>query len=126
MTYRIREGRNYVGVLSPGGPYDRGLGYASLPSLSQRLQETNFPVEKMAWPSEPMRAWCALGLFPPYREKSQAGLKILDRHGKIFFCETYPRRIFNSFSEVPRIIVDMLLFIENRKLLDPGRPSDSA
>lgn len=62
------------------------------------------------------------GLFPPYREKAQAGLRILDRNGLLVFHHPYPTRIFRSFSELPSLIVEMLLFVENRMLLDEQRP----
>ncbi len=62
------------------------------------------------------------GLFPIYPEKIQAGLKIFDRYDQPIFSQYYPKRIFRSFSEIPKIVVDMLLFIENRTLLDENRP----
>ena len=106
----------------PSGPYDRRLGYASLPVFTRNLIGRGFHISRQARVSDEM--WDALqsGFFPPYREKTQAGLRILDRNGLLIFHHPYPTRVFRSFSDIPSLVVEMLLFVENRMLLDEQRP----
>ena len=64
----------------------------------------------------------ARGLFPIYREKTQAGLRIVDGAGRVIHSGRYPDRIYESFEGIPPAVVSALLFIEDRQLLDEGRP----
>jgi membrane peptidoglycan carboxypeptidase len=58
------------------------------------------------------------GLFPTFHEKDQAGLAILDCRGRPLFRASAPERVYEAFEDVPPLLVDALLFIENRGLLD--------
>lgn len=108
----------------PGdGPYDMRLGYAMIPSLQERLLARGFVVSKQARDSERMLSLAADGLFPPYEEKDQTGLMLFDSTGAPLFATTFPQRIYRDFDAIPRVIVDSLLFIEDRYLLDPNQPN---
>jgi membrane peptidoglycan carboxypeptidase len=122
MTYKLGAGESKSYISAPHGPYDLRLGYTSLPDFSQKLKANNFDVARQARASETMIKLVNKGLYPIYREKIQAGLEILDRHGQPIFSQYYPKRIFRSFSEIPKIVIEILLFIENRTLLDNDRP----
>ena len=58
------------------------------------------------------------GAFPIYHEKTAAGLAVLDHAGAEVFGATYPERTYADYDAVPRLIIDSLLFIENRELLE--------
>ncbi len=45
------------------------------------------------------------------------------RHGRAAFQRTYPHRSTTSFDAIPPLIVNSLLFIEDRELLDPNQPN---
>lgn len=108
----------------PGdGPYDMRLGYAMIPSFQERLLARGFVVSKQARDSERMLSLAADGLFPPYEEKDQTGLMLFDSTGAPLFATTFPQRIYRDFDAIPRVIVDSLLFIEDRYLLDPNQPN---
>ena len=47
---------------------------------------------------------------------------MLDRHGAVAFAGRLPERVFADFEAIPPLVVDSLLFIENRELLDAGTP----
>ncbi len=121
LSFELNEGPSDF-LKAPSGPYDTRLGYSALPVFSRKLQEQGFVVAAQAKTSELMTDLNDLGLFPVYREKIQAGLTILDAKRDILFSRTYPNRTFRSFSEIPPVIVNMLLFVENKQLLDPSRP----
>lgn len=45
---------------------------------------------------------------------------LFDRRGEILHTASYPERIFADFEAIPPLLVDTLLFVENRELLDSG------
>jgi membrane peptidoglycan carboxypeptidase len=105
------------------GPYDERLGYALLPSFQQRLTARGFVVASQARDSERMLSLADDGLFLPYQEKDQAGLQLFDGTGAPLFNATYPRRIYSGFDAIPPVIVNSLLFVEDRELLDSSQPN---
>jgi membrane peptidoglycan carboxypeptidase len=48
---------------------------------------------------------------------------LLDAHGAPLFSASYPNRIYTSFDEIPPLVVNALLFIEDRNLLDTSQPN---
>ncbi|MGB7990010.1 MAG: transglycosylase domain-containing protein, partial [Candidatus Methylophosphatis roskildensis] len=117
MQYRLGPGISDSIRFPEHGPFDERLGYASIGSLQQRLAGRGFGVAAQARIAPRMAEVVDDGLFPPYREKTQAGLAVLDCAGNDLFRVRYPERIYASFEQVPRLLVDSLLFIENRELL---------
>ena len=122
LVFELGPGPNPSPLPAPSGPYDKRLGYALLPDLSRKLQDKGFVIREQARVSGPMETLTGWGVFPIYREKSVSGLMILDRDGRDVYSRVYPARVFASFSDIPPGIVEMLLFIENRELLDARRP----
>lgn len=100
------------------GPYDVRMGYTRLPAISRNLLKKDFKIEAQAEISPRMQQLIDLGVFPPYVEKTTAGLRIDDKDGQKIFQLTRPERTFASFDEIPSLIVNTLLFIENREILD--------
>ena len=58
----------------------------------------------------------------PYAEKIQAGLSITDCRAAPLYQYKYPQQLYSSFAAIPPVVVNSLLFIENRFLLDPRQP----
>ncbi|RKP53458.1 transglycosylase domain-containing protein [Pararobbsia silviterrae] len=104
-------------------PYDSRLGYAQLPGFEQRLLARGYAVESQARGSERMLSIADAGLFLPYDEKDRAGLKLFDTTGTPLFASIYPRRAYPNFAAIPPVVVNALLFIEDRYLLDPNQPN---
>ena len=104
------------------GPYDERLGYAELPVFLDKLQTREFRIVQQARISEGMAKIVDAGYFAPYAEKVQSGLSILDCHNNSLFQERYPKRVYERFDDIAPILVQSLLFIENRQLLDPRYP----
>jgi len=100
------------------GPYVRRLGYASLPDFIRALGVRGYAIERQAVLSPELAQFMQNSGYPPYREKDQAGLTLYDRNGTILHAPRYPGAIYRSFEEVPPLVVDTLLFIEDRHLLD--------
>ncbi|MGV3569749.1 MAG: transglycosylase domain-containing protein [Ramlibacter sp.] len=101
------------------GPFDHRLGYDRLPQWTQRLQSEGFAVAAQARMSPRMLELVDRGLFAPYREKTQAGLRLQACRGETLYASHHPQRVYAGFDRVPRLLVDMLVFIENRGLFAP-------
>ena len=103
-------------------PYDDRLGYSGLPVFLDKLKTRDFEIVKQARISQGMTEIVDAGYFAPYLEKTQSGLSILDCHKDSLFQERYPKRIYQRFDDIAPVLVQSLLYIENRELLDPRYP----
>lgn len=122
LTFRVEPGASNHIRFPKNGPYDLRLGYARLPAIIPRLKDQGFEITQQARISDSMDQLAGYGLFLPYREKSVAGLTLLDSEHKPLFDAHYPRHAYREFTDIPRSVADTLLFIENRELLDPNHP----
>lgn len=107
----------------PVGPYDHRMGYASLPEFLKRLEGAGFEVIEQARASMQLVRLTQWGLFAPYREKGQAGLALFDRNGQPMHDTRYPQRVWSKFDALPPSLVQSLVWIENRELLEDGQPT---
>jgi len=121
-TWTVEPGADKDIWLPSAGPYEQRLGYAQLNTFLPRLTGAGFTVAAQARQSEGFRAIVGRGHFPIYREKSRAGLSILDRNDRSLYDSQYPRVQYASFEAIPPVLVEALLFIENRDLLDATSP----
>ncbi len=123
MTWEVRPGPSDR-IRYPGnGPYDLRLGYSKLPDYLQRLDEAGWQIDQQAHIKVPMARVHDLGLFLPYHEKDQAGLTLLDSAGEPFYQSRAPQRVYARFEDIPPLLVDALLYIENRELLADEFPT---
>ena len=122
LRFRVEPGASDAIRFPGAGPYDERLGYHQLPRFVERLQNERFAVTAQARMSPRLLAIADGGLFPTYREKDQAGLELLDCRSESLFSARYPERVYERFETVPSLLVDALVFIENRDLLDAQRP----
>ncbi|MBM3242281.1 glycosyl transferase family 51 [Candidatus Poribacteria bacterium] len=143
LTYELRtsrfQSRYLVGLakklnfwMEPGpspairfpqsGPYDERLGYSRLPAFIDRLTTKGYKIEAQARFSPSLLKFTGRGFFTTYHEKNQAGLTILDSDNQVFFANASPEWVYSDFNTIPDVIVNSLLFIENRELLEQRFP----
>ncbi|MFD2245096.1 transglycosylase domain-containing protein [Pontibacter ruber] len=122
LTYQLDAGPSDAIVFPAQGPFDKRLGYVQLPQLLARVQSRGMEVVQQSKFSPALMAYTSRGLFAPYPEKTQAGLQITDYQGNPVYQFSYPGRVYASYDAVPSLIIQALLFIENRQLLAPDRP----
>lgn len=122
MSFQLRDGPNPDAVYPAQGPFNERLGYTRLPQMLDGLTREGFAVETQAAPSRRLAAFMASGGFPIYREKAQAGFTLTDRSGAVMLQRRHPERVFARFEDAPGLLVDTLLFIENRELLAAPSP----
>ena len=104
------------------GPFDQRLGYTAIPDVVSRLAPRGFVVTEQARQSPELQAYLDRGLYAPFTEKIRTGLTVLDCHREPVYSFRYPYRTFERFEQVPPLVTQALMFIENRDLLDPDRP----
>ena len=122
ISWEIQDGGNAEIWLPQSGPYSIRLGYSQMSAILPRLAAAGFEVSAQARQSEGFRNITGHGYYPIYREKSQAGLTLLDRNEIPLYGSRYPERQYASFEAIPPVLVNALLYVENQDLLDPEHP----
>lgn len=123
LSYHVEAGASDAMIYPGDGPFDRRLGYSALDEFLPRLLKRNYLVQAQARFSPALMSYAGHGLFVPYAEKVQAGLTITDCRAAPLYSFTYPQQLYASFAAIPPLMVQSLLFIEDRDLLDPKRPT---
>src|SRR5476649_41915 len=122
LSYRVEPGASDAMVYPGEGPFDRRLGYSALNEFLPRLLKRNYVIQAQSRFSPALMSYAEHGLFVPYAEKVQAGLTITDCRAAPLYAFSYPQQLYASFAAIPPLVVQSLLFIEDRDLLDPRQP----
>jgi membrane peptidoglycan carboxypeptidase len=122
VTFTLDSGPSRSPAPPGSGPLDIRLGYAKLPRIIDTLQARGFRVIQQASVSSRYEILARRGLYPPYEERTQAGLTLRGRHGSLIASSRFPANVYQSFDEIPVVIRETLVFLENRELLDERRP----
>jgi membrane peptidoglycan carboxypeptidase len=117
VVYSMGSGPSSTVRFPASGPYDHRYGYSGQARFLERLQERGFDITRQVRWSRFSQWLVDRGVFAIYPPKNQAGLLIVDRHGRPLYVSRSPRRIYDRFEQIPPVIVESLLFIENRELL---------
>jgi membrane peptidoglycan carboxypeptidase len=123
MNWRMEPGPSERIRFPGNGPYDVRLGYSKLPLYARRLKTYGWHIEEQAKISIQMARAGELGMFLPYREKDQTGITLLDAAGKPLYQYQSPARVYARFEDIPPVLVQSLLYIENRELLRDDFPT---
>ncbi|MFC5522208.1 transglycosylase domain-containing protein [Polaromonas jejuensis] len=122
LTFKTEPGPSPSIRFPKPGPYDERLGYSSLPAYTEFLTRHDYLISQQARISPRLAQLTDRGLFPAYREKSQAGIDLLDCNRQSLYSQRFPGRSYANFESVPRLLADTLLFIEDRELLTTDYP----
>jgi len=122
LTYELQPGPSEAIVYPGEGPFDKRLGYSALGDFIPRLLKRNYVVERQTHFSPALMRYAGHDLFVPYQEKPQAGLVITDCRGDPLYLYRYPQQLYTEFAKIPPVMVNSLLFVENRGLLDSPEP----
>jgi membrane peptidoglycan carboxypeptidase len=123
LSYQLAEGKSAAIHYPAAGPYDQTLGYSRMPAFLSRLDAHGYEIQAQAHSSGLFTSLTDIGLYPVYNQKDQAGLRLVDRDGREMYSFDRPQRIYPSYSSIPPLVVETLLFIENRHLLDSDHPT---
>jgi len=122
FSYWMEPGPSSAIRFPYAGPHDQRLGYTNIQDYVDNLIERGYNVESQARMSPTLIEASQKGIFTIYHEKTQAGLRIFDRNGRLISSSLYPQIVYPDLSSIPKIIVDTLVFIENRELLEERYP----
>lgn len=125
LTYQLDPGPSDAIVYPGDGPFDKRLGYSALGEFLPRLLKRDYLINQQVRFSPALMSYAEHGLFVPYIEKIQAGLSITDCRGDTLYQYNYPQHLYPNFAAIPPVMVNSLLFIENRELLDPADPKSN-
>jgi membrane peptidoglycan carboxypeptidase len=125
LSYEIKPGPSPSIAFPRGGPFDAQRGYRRLGDFSRRLASAGYTVVEQARQSARTIRFVRWGVTPPYREPAVAGLVVRDVRGESLY-DARPRDVlFRDFEDIPPLIVNTLLFLENRELTSPTDPGSN-
>ncbi len=110
LSFSVKPGPNPSLRFPQQGPYDKRLGYIQLPDFLKSLSAQGYQIEAQARASSGLNEIMDWGLYPTFREKSQAGLKIFSHDGRSLFDAQYPERVYSRFESIPPVIINTLLY----------------
>jgi membrane peptidoglycan carboxypeptidase len=122
VSYKVADGPSQSIAFPRSAPFDDRLGYSHIGEFQRRLEERGFIVDRQAVVSPELIELLDLDIAPPYREPLVAGLTIHGMNGTRLYDAARSARAFRGFDDVPPLLVQTLLFIENRELLAPFDP----
>lgn len=125
LSYEIGVGPSPRIQFPSSAPYDRRFGNSSLPDFTRRLEQQHYRVLEQSRMTEPMARLVDLGITPPYREPATAGLVIQGARGETLLDARRAEWLFGRFEDVPALVVESLLYIENRELLADVDPREN-
>ncbi|MCG6656171.1 penicillin-binding protein [Halomonas campisalis] len=123
LTYTLLPGPSERIAFPEHGPFNTRLGYTRLPDFTQRLAARHFSVDQQVRFSPSLMDYRRRGFYPPFTEKSRAGLTLEECRGERLYAFRHPQRHYPHFDAVPPLVLQTLLFIENRELLDASTPN---
>lgn len=120
INFEMQEGPNPNFYTPTFGPYNQRLGYSYIPFFSKALGAESYVISAQMRASARYHELVDMGFYPVYRAKTVTGFSLFDRNNHPMYSASYPTHLFSDFLSVPPLIVDTLLYIENRELLKPG------
>src|SRR5688572_25924718 len=92
MKFGVQPGPSTSIRFPQPGPYDQRLGYSELPTFIRRLEKKGYEIDAQARVTQQLGDLIEAGYAPPYPEKTQAGLQVLDCRATQLFNFAYPER----------------------------------
>lgn len=120
VSFEVREGADDNFYVPTAGPYNQRLGYSYLPFFFKALEADDYAITAQARGSPRYYELLDKGLYPIYRPKNETGLVIGDYQGQSLYNVRFPVNVFPDFASIPKPLIDILLFVEDRELLKEG------
>ncbi len=116
--YVISNGKNSTIIYPKTGPFNIRAGYTSFDSIINNLGKNGWMIEKQANWNNGLRDIVLGNYSLPHKEKDVIGLSIFDKDNNVFYRFNKPQNTYKTFEEIPKLLIDTLLFVENGELLD--------
>ena len=124
LSYRVTSAAaaSHVVAFPTHGPLDERLGYTRIPAFRHMLERFGFHVVEAARASSALVTLTRLGIPPPYPETDTVGFVIEGVGGQRLFAAAPEPVRFESYDEIPPLVVHALSFIEDRRVDDLSAP----
>jgi membrane peptidoglycan carboxypeptidase len=123
LKYGLEPGPAPAIAFPATGPFDERRGYTRLARFAQRLKRSGYRITQQARQSAELTRLIDRGIAPPFREPGVAELVIRDVRGRTLHQATGAAvPTWKSLDEIPPLVVQSLLFIENRSIGDGAGP----
>jgi membrane peptidoglycan carboxypeptidase len=122
LRYRVAAGASTAIAFPVTGPFDERRGYTRMPQFTERLQHSGYRISAQARQTPELVDVIRRHIAPPFPEPPLADLTIRDTHGALLHGTSQAQLpVWRSLDEVPPLVVNSLLFIENRSIgIDSG------
>ena len=119
LSYSVQPGPSTRIHFPKGGPFDTARGYSRIADFQRRLEQRGFRVSEQSRFSPELEWIASLGIAPPYREPTAAGL-VVRGYGGAVLHQAAAARLFVRYEDIPPIIARSLIEMENRELAESG------
>lgn len=120
-NYSVSKGKSKV-IFPHHGPANIRAGYTRIPKIIAHMERYGWYVSSQSKWSPMLYKLVNLGISPPF-ERSIFGTSIRDMNNIQIFSSHRPNLIYENYEDIPPILVRMLLFVENKELLEgKGNP----
>ncbi|KKO48038.1 glycosyl transferase family 51 [Arsukibacterium sp. MJ3] len=119
LTYKVQQGAASQITFPATGPFDQRFGYSQLANWSNTLPGAGFAISQQSQFSDSLQRYTGYGFTPPYQEKSSAGLSITGCQLQPLYSTQAPAMQYDHLYNVAPLIIQSLLFVEDRSLLSP-------
>ncbi|MBF8224273.1 transglycosylase domain-containing protein [Halomonas sp. 328] len=118
LDYHLEPGPSDALLFPRHGPFNQRFGYVDLPRFQARLEERGYDVASQVRFTPALQDYASRGFYVPYEEKTRTGLTLEECRGHPYYAARHPQRHYPHFAAIPPLVLESLLFIENRGLLD--------
>ena len=122
LSYRVENGPSTQISFPNAGPFDKRYGYHQLPIWQTQLIQNGFNLSAQSRFSAGLQRYSNWGFNPPFSQQHYPALSLYGCKQDLLYQFNAPALRFNDLTEVAPVIVQSLLFIEDRGLLSPDHP----
>ena len=119
ISYELQPERSSSIAFPRHAPFDERRGYSKLPRFQSRLESQGYHITQQVHQSPTTVELIRRGIAPPYVEPPETGLNIHGADEIPLFHYAQSDFVFQKFDDIPPLLIQTLLYLENRDL---GRP----
>ncbi|HET8564207.1 MAG TPA: transglycosylase domain-containing protein, partial [Candidatus Binatia bacterium] len=119
ISYELQPERSSSIAFPRHAPFDERRGYSKLPHFQSRLESQGYHITQQVHQSPTTVELIRRGIAPPYVEPPETGLNIHGADEIPLFHYAQSDFLFQKFDDIPPLLIQTLLYLENRDL---GRP----
>lgn len=116
QNIQMTDDLNAAEISAPTGPYNKRHGYTERQTIRDNMANSGFSHTEKATGTEPTWLDGRFQTYPIYQEKNQIGLTLTDMSGDVVFQTMYPKQAYQSFNDIPDLLIQSLCYVENRDI----------